>query len=137
MNNLWSIRGNLCKKRGHEWPCNLSMNYHQLLRRKRRYIPWFPDSLAKQSLASFRVLSWLKKISVSLYLCVETNSKCIKNDDFVYIFEFKIDRSAQDAIQQIVEKGYTIPYLKNHRRLFRVGVNFSSVTKNIDDWLIV
>ena len=58
-------------------------------------------------------------------------------DDFVYIFEFKIDRSAQDAIQQIDEKGYTIPYLKGHRRLFRVGVNFSSVTKNIDDWLIV
>ena len=54
--------------------------------------------------------------------------------DYVYIFEFKLDGSAQEALRQIEEKGYTRPYATDPRKLFRIGVNFSSETGTISEF---
>lgn len=56
--------------------------------------------------------------------------------DYVYIFEFKLNRSAEEALAQINEKGYAIPYATDPRQVFKIGVNFSTATKNIDKWII-
>ena len=53
---------------------------------------------------------------------------------YVYIFEFKLDGSAQEALRQIEEKGYTRPYATDPRKLFRIGVNFSSETGTISEF---
>ena len=53
---------------------------------------------------------------------------------YVYIFEFKLDGSAQEALRQIEEKGYTRPYAADPRKLFRIGVNFSSETGTISEF---
>ena len=53
---------------------------------------------------------------------------------YVYIFEFKLDGSAQEALRQIEEKGYTRPYATDPRTLFRIGVNFSSETGTISEF---
>lgn len=52
----------------------------------------------------------------------------------VYIFEFKLDGTAVDALRQIEEKGYARPYEADSRPVHRVGVSFSSRTGTIDDW---
>ena len=52
----------------------------------------------------------------------------------VYIFEFKLDGTADDALCQIEEKGYARPYEADSRPVHRVGVSFSSRTGTIDDW---
>ena len=52
----------------------------------------------------------------------------------VYIFEFKLDGTADDALHQIEEKGYARPYEADSRPVHRVGVSFSSRTGTIDDW---
>lgn len=52
----------------------------------------------------------------------------------VYIFEFKLDGTADDALRQIEEKGYARPYEADSRPVHRVGVSFSSRTGTIDDW---
>ena len=57
-----------------------------------------------------------------------------KND--VYIFEFKRDGSAEEALKQIEEKGYAREYLADSRPVHCLGVNFSSETGNIDGWLV-
>ena len=60
----------------------------------------------------------------------------VETPDYVYIFEFKLDGTAEDALQQIEEKGYAEPYLSDKRILYKVGVNFSSESGTVDGWEI-
>lgn len=60
----------------------------------------------------------------------------LQTDRFIYVMEFKLDGTAEDALRQIDEKGYALPFASDPRRLFRVGVNFNSQTRNIEKWLV-
>ncbi len=60
----------------------------------------------------------------------------IQTPQYVYILELKVDRSAQEALQQIEDKGYARPFANDGRQLFKVGINFSTTSKLIDDWKI-
>ena len=61
----------------------------------------------------------------------------VMTDTHIYIFEFKYNRSAEEAIRQIDEKGYALPFAADTRQLIKIGVNFSSETRRIDDVKIV
>ena len=64
-------------------------------------------------------------------------SDCIvETDSNVYIFEFKRDGSADDALAQIEAKGYSRPYAADPRRLYKIGVNFSSQTGTVEEWKV-
>ncbi len=52
----------------------------------------------------------------------------------IYVFEFKLDCAPEDALRQIDDKGYAIPWSADGRKLIKVGVNFSSKTRTIDSW---
>ena len=56
----------------------------------------------------------------------------VETPDYIYIFEFKLDGSAEQALQQIKDKGYARPYLTDTRKLYQIGVNFSSETGTIE-----
>lgn len=58
----------------------------------------------------------------------------LEMEDYVYIFEFKMDGTAQEALEQIEKTGYAKPYLADKRKVICIGVNFSSVTRTIEDW---
>ena len=60
----------------------------------------------------------------------------IRTDQFIYVMEFKLDGTAEEALQQIEEKQYALPFASDPRRLFKVGVNFSNETRNIEKWLV-
>ena len=60
----------------------------------------------------------------------------IQTPNYIYILELKIDKTAKEALQQIEEKEYAIPFSEDHRQLFKIGVNFSSATRRVDGWLI-
>lgn len=59
----------------------------------------------------------------------------VETPNFVYIFEFKLDGTAQKALQQIEDKGYARPYEANARTVYKIGANFSSETGTINDWV--
>ena len=59
----------------------------------------------------------------------------IESDNDIYIFEFKLDGSAEEALQQIEDKQYALPYLQDKRKLHKIGVNISSSTRTVDGWL--
>ncbi len=61
----------------------------------------------------------------------------IENKDYIYIIELKIDASAEEALQQIEDKGYARPYVADPRKLFKIGVNFSTQTRRIEEWKII
>ena len=58
----------------------------------------------------------------------------IEVPDYIYIFEFKLDGTANEALQQIEDKGYARPYLADDRKLYRIGVSFSSETGTVAEW---
>ena len=60
----------------------------------------------------------------------------LQTDKFVYIMEFKLEGSAEDALRQIEERGYAAPFASDTRKVLKIGVNFSSQTRNIDRWLV-
>ena len=60
----------------------------------------------------------------------------VETDKYVYIFEFKLDGTASEALAQIEAKGYARPYEADARKLFRIGAVFSSQTGTISDWAV-
>ena len=60
----------------------------------------------------------------------------VETEKHVYIFEFKLDGSAEEALRQIDDRGYARPYGAENRKLHKIGVNFSSETGTIDGWQI-
>lgn len=61
----------------------------------------------------------------------------LKTKDYIYVMELKLDVSADDALRQIEEKGYALPFAKDPRKLYKIGVDFSSETRGIKEWKII
>ena len=59
----------------------------------------------------------------------------VETPDYVYIFEFKLDGTACEAMRQINEKGYALEYSSDKRKIYKIGAVFSSETGTIADWL--
>jgi hypothetical protein len=54
----------------------------------------------------------------------------------IYVMELKMDGSVDDALRQIDDKGYTIPYTADGRKVVKVGINFSSKERTIKEWKV-
>lgn len=59
-----------------------------------------------------------------------------ETEKYVFLFEFKLDDSAETALKQIQEKGYAIPYIADQRRVFKIGVGFDSEMRTLTDWKV-
>lgn len=59
----------------------------------------------------------------------------IETPDYVYIFEFKLDGTAAEAMQQIEDKGYAKEYASDKRKLYKIAAVFSSETGTIEEWI--
>jgi len=60
----------------------------------------------------------------------------VKTKDRIYVFEFKLDGTAEEALRQIDEKGYLEPYAMDSREKVKVGVDFSKEERNINDFIV-
>jgi len=60
----------------------------------------------------------------------------VKTKDYIYVFEFKLNDTAEAAIAQIDDKGYLIPYQLDERKLVKIGVEFSKEERNINRYII-
>ena len=61
----------------------------------------------------------------------------IETDDDIFIFEFKLDKSAAEALEQIEEQQYALPYQNDERKVHKIGVNISSASRTVDEWVVV
>jgi hypothetical protein len=55
---------------------------------------------------------------------------------YIYLFEFKRDKTAQEALEQIDTKDYTLPFQADNRKLFKIGVSFDSKERKLADWKV-
>ena len=53
-----------------------------------------------------------------------------------FIFEFKVDKPAREALQQIEDKGYAAPFASDSRQVFKIGVSFDSSQRSLAEWLV-
>ncbi|MDY6327610.1 MAG: PD-(D/E)XK nuclease domain-containing protein, partial [Bacteroidales bacterium] len=80
---------------------------------------------------------------MGLYVQVERHTSrgrmdvTIQTRDYVYVMELKVDKSADEALQQIEERQYAAPFAADPRRLFKIGVRFGSESNGIDEWKVV
>lgn len=61
---------------------------------------------------------------------------CVETPKYVYIFEFKLDGSAKDALQQIDDRGYANEFQSSGKAIYKIGVNISSETGTVADWAL-
>ena len=61
----------------------------------------------------------------------------IETDNDIFIFEFKLDKSATEALEQIEEMQYALPYQDDKRKVHKIGVNISSTSRTVDEWVVV
>lgn len=79
---------------------------------------------------------------VGLYTKVEYHTSngridlVLQTDRYIYSMEFKLNGTAEEALRQIDEKQYALPFANDERKLFKIGVNFSSETRNIERWMV-
>ena len=56
--------------------------------------------------------------------------------DAIYVFELKVDGTAEVALAQIDSKGYAIPYQSDGRRVVKIGVKMNAETRTVENWVI-
>jgi hypothetical protein len=81
----------------------------------------------------FRMLH--KDVYAEVRNAVGATDVVIKTPKYIYVVEIKIDSSAEVALKQIDDKGYATPYLADGRQLIKIGVNFSTATRTVSNWL--
>ena len=61
----------------------------------------------------------------------------LQTKDYIYIVELKIDNTADAALQQIKEKGYDRPFVNDPRKIYKIGVSFSTKERRIEEWKVI
>jgi len=112
------------------------------------FMAGIPYDLENKTEKHFQTIIYLVFSLLGYYIHSEVKSAIGRADavcrtqDCVYVFEFKVDSSAEVALKQIDDKGYLIPYkfdttnAANKMRLLKVGVNISTETRTIEGWKI-
>ena len=110
--------------------------------RLKAYLASISNRLSNKSERDFQTVFYLIFNLMGAHMRVEEDSAIGRADavvympDAVFVFELKYDGSAEEAIRQIDEKGYLIPYSADGKRLFKIGVNYDSTQRTIGDWII-
>lgn len=60
----------------------------------------------------------------------------LQTEKYIYVMEFKLEGSAEEALAQIDEKQYALPFAADPRILYKVGVNFNNQLRGIEKWLV-
>ena len=96
----------------------------------------------KQYELNCQAFFWLIfKLMGEFILCEVQNGKgrsdaVVWEKDIIYVFEFKMDGSAKDALEQIDSKDYLIPYQNDGRRIVKIGGNYSSRDRQLTEWIV-
>ena len=108
------------------------------------YVEGFKRKLADAATAEGFYEYTMYLIFSMLNVYVRTQVKCANGridmvvwmPEAVYVFELKVNGTVQEALLQIEDKGYAIPYKSEGRRVVKVGVKFDAETRIPVDWKV-
>ena len=109
------------------------------------YVEGFKKKLADTATTEGFYEYTLYLIFSMLNVYVRTQVKCAEGrtdmviwmPDAIYVFELKVNGTAQEALEQIDDKGYAIPYQTDGRRVVKIGVRFDAEKRIPKDWVIM
>ena len=110
--------------------------------RLKAYLASISNRLSNKNERDFQTVFYLIFNLMGAFILVEEDSAIGRADavihmpDAVYVFELKYDGSAEEAIKQIDDKGYLIPYSADGKRLYKIGVNYDSQQRTIGEWIV-
>ena len=111
--------------------------------RLRAFFADFPYELNREKENNYQVVFYLVFKLMGQFTEAEVRSArgradaVVKTADYIYVFEFKLEGTAEAALKQIDDRGYLLPYTADGRQLVKVGVSFDKETRNLGEWLIV
>lgn len=118
-------------------------DYDSFFRRLRSFFADTPYELIRDLGLHYQNVLFIVFKLVGFYVKAEYHTSegridlVLQTDKFVYVIEFKLDGTAEDALRQINEKHYALPFeAGGNRRLFKIGVNFNAKMRNIEKWIV-
>lgn len=112
------------------------------LQRTQAFFASIPNDLENKTEKHYQTIFYLMFRLMGQYVDSEVKTAIgradvvIKLQDAIYVFEFKMDSTPEEALAQIDSKQYAIPYQTDGRRIVKIGVNFDSATRTIGEWKI-
>ena len=109
----------------------------------RSFFSSIPYDAEKQDENHYKTIFYLVFTLATEY-CVRTEERSaagrcdalIETEDTIYLFEFKLDGTAEEALKQIDDKGYAIQYEAGDKKVVKIGVNFEKDKRTIERWVI-
>ncbi|WP_195406061.1 ATP-binding protein [Bacteroides congonensis] len=115
---------------------------NECLERMKSFFASIPNKLNNKEEKHYQTIFYLFFRLMGQYIDVEVDTAIgradavVKMQDAIYVFEFKVDGTPEEALAQINSKGYAIPYHAGNLKIIKIGVNFDSATRTIGDWKI-
>jgi hypothetical protein len=108
------------------------------------YVEGFKQKLAEAATAEGFYEYTMYLILSMLNVYVRTQVKCaggrtdmvVWMPDTTYVFELKVNGTAQEALEQIDTKDYALPYQSEGRKVIKIGVKFNPETRFPEEWVI-
>ena len=108
------------------------------------YVEGFKKKLKDVATAEGFYVYTLYLIFSTLNFCVRTQVKCaggrvdmvVWMPDTVYVFEMKVNGTANEALRQIDSHDYALPYQVDGRKVVKVGVKFNAETRVPEEWIV-
>jgi hypothetical protein len=119
-------------------------NVESFMTRLQSFFACVPYDLNNKTEKDFQTIFYLIFKLMGQFITAEEKSAAGRSDavvetpDVVYVFEFKLDTTAtaEDALKQINDKGYAVPYVAGNRKVVKVGAEFSAQTRTIARWVV-
>jgi len=116
-----------------------------LLRAYYAAIPYDLENNKDKDEKYYQLICYLLFTNIGQFVDTEVKSArgradvVVKTADSIYVFEFKMEENAtaEEALAQIDNTGYLIPYTADGRRLVKIGVEFSKEAKGIKRWVTI
>lgn len=119
-----------------------SGDYDSFFRRLQSFFADTPYELVRDLELHYQNVLFIVFKLVGFYVKAEYHTSAgridllLQTDKFIYVMEFKLDGTAEEALLQINEKYYAQPFENDDRKLFKIGVNFSAEMRNIEKWIV-
>lgn len=119
-----------------------SGDYDAFFRRLQSFFADTPYELVRELELHYQNVLFIVYKLIGFYVKAEYHTSqgridlVLQTDRFIYIMEFKFEGTAEEALRQINEKKYALPFASDPRKLFKIGINFSNEMRNIECWVV-
>lgn len=112
------------------------------LKRLRALMADTPYEIIKDLENHYQNVMYIFTRLMGLYVQAEYRTSCgridllIGTDKYIYVIELKLDGTAEEALEQINRKEYSLPFVAEGRQVVKIGANISTKTRNLENWKV-